>query len=80
MLPPVIAPASRRRPSSMANRRSASQSCGLTGTGKLRSALATAGADSSAFRMSPWRDRASQTSPARNASRRWNNTAVSQRR
>ena len=36
-----------------ANRRSASQSCGLAGAGGLRSASATAGADSSAFRMSP---------------------------
>ena len=42
-----------RRPSSSANRRSPSQSCGLAGTGSLRSASATAGADSSAFRMSP---------------------------
>ena len=47
------AAASRRRPSSRANRRSASQSCGLTGTGRLRSASATAGADSSAPRLSP---------------------------
>ena len=44
---------SRRRPSSRANRRSASQSCGLAGAGRLRSASAAAGADSSAFRMSP---------------------------
>ena len=47
------AAASRRRPSSSANLRSASQSCGLAGTGRLRSASATAGADSSAFLISP---------------------------
>ena len=54
MLPPATAPArgaaaSRRRP--LGARRSASQSCGLAGAGRLRSASATAGADSSAFRM-----------------------------
>ena len=46
MLPPAIAPAraaaaSRRRPSSRANRRSASQSCGLAGAGRLRSGHAS---------------------------------------
>jgi len=50
MLPPAIAPAraaasSLRRPSSSANLRSASQSCGLAGTGRLRSASATVGTD-----------------------------------
>ena len=41
------------RPSSSANLRSASQSCGLAGTGRLRSASTTAGADSSVFLISP---------------------------
>ena len=38
---------------SNANLRSASQSCGLAGTGRLLSASVTAGADSSVFRISP---------------------------
>ena len=46
------AASSLRRPSSSAPLRSASQSCGLAGTGRLRSASTTAGADSSVFLMS----------------------------